>query len=93
MPGVHRVRVLPAQDELPAATPALPGLDPLERPPRRVLAVAGQRALDSGDEGVPAGQQGQRFADGETAILLFEPTGTANTGGEVSDRTREPVDA
>ncbi|MFI5862481.1 cupin domain-containing protein [Streptomyces sp. NPDC051546] len=42
---------------------------------------------------VPRGVEHCPQADGETAILLFEPVGTANTGGEVSDRTREPVDA
>ncbi|MCY0925741.1 cupin domain-containing protein [Streptomyces sp. H27-H1] len=42
---------------------------------------------------VPRGVEHCPQADGETAILMFEPAGTANTGGEVSDRTREPVEA
>ncbi|MCY0935197.1 cupin domain-containing protein [Streptomyces sp. H34-S4] len=42
---------------------------------------------------VPRGVEHSPQSDGETAILMFEPAGTVNTGGEVSDRTREPVEA
>ncbi|MCP3755882.1 cupin domain-containing protein [Streptomyces sp. TBY4] len=42
---------------------------------------------------VPRGVEHCPQADGETAILLFEPSGTANTGEQGGDRTREPVDA
>lgn len=42
---------------------------------------------------VPRGVEHCPQSDGETAILMFEPAGTVNTGGEVSDRTREPVEA
>ncbi|MGW1776450.1 cupin domain-containing protein [Streptomyces sp. NPDC002104] len=55
---------------------------------------AGDVVLNPGEiHVVPRGVEHCPQADGETAILLFEPAGTANTGGEVSDRTREPVDA
>lgn len=42
---------------------------------------------------VPRGVEHCPQADGETAILMFEPAGTVNTGGEAGERTREPVDA
>lgn len=42
---------------------------------------------------VPRGVEHCPQADEEAAILLFEPTGTANTGAQGGDRTREPVDA
>ncbi|MFC9298991.1 cupin domain-containing protein [Streptomyces sp. NPDC057011] len=42
---------------------------------------------------VPRGVEHCPAADEETAILLFEPTGTTNTGSAGGDRTREPVDA
>ena len=42
---------------------------------------------------VPRGVEHCPSAEAETAILLFEPAGTSNTGSEGGDRTRDPVDA
>ncbi|MFE2167523.1 cupin domain-containing protein [Streptomyces sp. NPDC059447] len=42
---------------------------------------------------VPRGVEHCPAADGEVSILLFEPTGTTNTGTAAGTRTREPVDA
>lgn len=42
---------------------------------------------------VPRGVEHCPRADEETAILLFEPAGTTNTGEQGGERTREPVDA
>ncbi|MEV7523317.1 cupin domain-containing protein [Streptomyces sp. NPDC091371] len=42
---------------------------------------------------VPRGVEHCPAADEETAILLFEPTGTTNTGTAAGPRTREPIDA
>ncbi|MEU6862962.1 cupin domain-containing protein [Streptomyces sp. NPDC046876] len=42
---------------------------------------------------VPRGVEHCPVADEEVSILLFEPTGTVNTGTAGGDRTREPVDA
>ncbi|MER5730050.1 cupin domain-containing protein [Streptomyces sp. NPDC002138] len=42
---------------------------------------------------VPRGTEHCPVAEEEVSILLFEPTGTANTGSAGGDRTREPVDA
>lgn len=42
---------------------------------------------------VPRGVEHCPEAAGETHILLFEPSGTVNTGTAGGDRTRQPVDA
>lgn len=42
---------------------------------------------------VPRGVEHCPAAEEETAILLFEPAGTTNTGSAGGERTREPVDA
>ncbi|MEU9106298.1 cupin domain-containing protein [Streptomyces xanthophaeus] len=42
---------------------------------------------------VPRGTEHCPAAAEETAILLFEPSGTTNTGDAAGPRTREPVDA
>ncbi|MFF4320105.1 cupin domain-containing protein [Streptomyces sp. NPDC001568] len=42
---------------------------------------------------VPRGVEHLPVAREEVAILLFEPTGTRNTGDRGGERTREPVDA
>lgn len=41
---------------------------------------------------VPRGVEHCPVADEEVSVLLFEPTGTVNTGTAGGDRTREPVD-
>ena len=38
---------------------------------------------------VPSGVEHMPSSAGETAILLFEPATTVNTGTEITDRTRE----
>ncbi|MGR4879160.1 cupin domain-containing protein [Streptomyces sp. LARHCF249] len=42
---------------------------------------------------VPRGVEHCPAADEEAAILMFEPSGTANTGNAGGARTREPVEA
>ncbi|MFB6617058.1 cupin domain-containing protein [Streptomyces sp. NPDC085524] len=42
---------------------------------------------------VPRGVEHCPAADGEVELLLFEPSGTTNTGTAGGPRTREPVDA
>ncbi|MBZ9595756.1 MULTISPECIES: cupin domain-containing protein [Streptomyces] len=42
---------------------------------------------------VPRGAEHCPSADEEAHILLFEPSGTVNTGTTGGERTREPVDA
>ncbi|MFF9982121.1 cupin domain-containing protein [Streptomyces erythrochromogenes] len=42
---------------------------------------------------VPRGAEHCPAADEEAHVLLFEPTGTTNTGTAGGPRTREPVDA
>ncbi|MFD3873874.1 cupin domain-containing protein [Streptomyces sp. NPDC058623] len=42
---------------------------------------------------VPRGVEHLPVAQEEVSILLFEPTGTPNTGDRGGERTREPVDA
>ncbi|MER6319373.1 cupin domain-containing protein [Streptomyces sp. NPDC001581] len=42
---------------------------------------------------VPRGVEHCPAADEETAILLFEPTGTTNTGTAGGPRTRAPINA
>lgn len=41
---------------------------------------------------VPRGVEHQPVAEGEVAVLLFEPAGTLNTGNVREDRTRERLE-